>query len=212
MSTSNEEAGSTDLPPGYRRDAKQRLVPESTIKAIDLVRDDLVMRYVLRALPLREQLAKFRSDAFSEIDSLIDVAGTEYNAKIGGRKGNVTLYSYDGRYKLIRAISETLAFDERLQVAKSLIDDCVREWSEGTRPEVVVLIQEAFRVDAQGNIRTGNVLGLRRVNIEDARWQQAMRAISDAVQPVESKAYVRLYERDAQGKYQPIALDVAAVS
>ena len=38
-------------------------------------------------------------------------------------KGNVTLTSYDGKYKIQRAIAEYLHFDERLQVAKELIDD-----------------------------------------------------------------------------------------
>ncbi|EFA27968.1 conserved hypothetical protein [Haemophilus influenzae HK1212] len=53
---------------------------------------------------------------------------------------------------------------------------------------------------------------MRRVDIQDERWQNAMQAISESVQVVSSKAYVRLYERVGESdQYVPIALDVAGV-
>ena len=110
-----------------------------------------------------------------------------------------------------RAIAEAVIFDERLQAAKALIDECLREWTEGARSEIALLVQDAFRVDGSGNIRTGSVLGLRRLNIDDERWQTAMQAIGEAVQVVGSKSYLRLYERDVNGHYQPISLDIASV-
>jgi len=65
-------------------------------------------------------------------------------------------------------------------------------------------------VDKEGNLNTSRILGLRRVEIQDSRWQNAMQAISESVQVVSSKAYVRLYERVGEtDQYVPIALDVA---
>jgi putative sulfate transport protein cysZ len=59
-------------------------------------------------------------------------------------------------------------------------------------------------------LNTSRILGLRRVEIQDSRWQNAMQAISESVQVVSSKAYVRLYERVGEtDQYVPIALDVA---
>lgn len=201
----------TTIPAGFRQDAQGRLVPESTIKPLDLIRDELVRNLAEGAKPLQQQLLKYRERAFSEIDALVDLAAKEYRARIGGTKGNVTLLSYDGRYKIIRAISESIAFDERLQAAKSLIDECLRDWTTGARPEVALLVQDAFKVDQAGNIRTGSVLGLRKIEIADERWLRAMQAIGEAVQVVGSKTYIRIYERDAKGEYQPISLDIAAV-
>ncbi|HHF3838491.1 DUF3164 family protein, partial [Haemophilus influenzae] len=72
------------------------------------------------------------------------------------------------------------------------------------------LIERAFNVDKEGNLNTSRILGLRRVDIQDERWQNAMQAISESVQVVSSKAYVRLYERVGESdQYVPIALDVA---
>ena len=140
------------------------------------------------------------------------MSAAEYGVKIGGSKGNVTLLSFDGRYKIQRAIAESLSFDERLQAAKELIDQCITDWSQGSSPEIRALVNDAFQVDQAGKINTGRVLGLRRLDIKDERWLKAMTAISEAVQVVGSKAYVRVYERVGDtGQYQPIPLDVAGV-
>lgn len=200
----------TNVPDGYRQDAQGRLIPESQIRPIDKARDELVQELVSRALPLREALIDYRAQAFSDIQAFVELSAEQYNARIGGNKGNVTLLSFDGRFKIQRAITELMVFDERLQAAKELIDECLREWTEGARTEIALLVQDAFRVDSAGNIRTGSVLGLRRLQIEDERWLMAMQAIGEAVQVVGSKTYLRLYERDANGCYQPISLDIAA--
>lgn len=201
----------TAIPEGYRQDAQGRLWPESQLRPIDRARDELVQELVRRALPLRASLIDYRAQAFADIAAFVELSAEQYGAKLGGNKGNVTLLSFDGRYKIVRAIAEQMVFDERLQAAKELIDACLREWTDGARAEISMLVQDAFRVDGTGNIRTGSVLGLRRLQIEDGRWQTAMQAIGEAVQVVGSKTYLRLYERDANGQYQPISLDIASV-
>lgn len=197
-------------PAGFREDAKGRLVPESQINPIDIARDHLVQEIVGRAVTLRDQVRAFKGRTFDDIAAFVQLSAEQYGAKLGGNKGNVTLFSYDGRYKVLRAIQERLAFDERLQAAKALIDDCIRDWSQGSRPEIMVLVNDAFQVDREGNINTGRVLSLRRLDIKDNKWRQAMQAIGDAVQVADSKAYIRIYERNEKtGEYQPIPLDVA---
>ncbi|MCA0368344.1 MAG: ribose-phosphate diphosphokinase [Proteobacteria bacterium] len=99
-----------------------------------------------------------------------------------------------------------------VNAAKALIDQCLTDWTENARDELRTLINDAFRVDAAGNIRTMEVLRLRRLEIDDERWQRAMTAIGEAVQIESSKSYVRIYERDDEtGLYNPIALDLAVV-
>jgi Protein of unknown function (DUF3164). len=196
---------------GYRKDAQGRLVAEALIKPIDQARDDLVMEIVNKAIGLHRLLADFKRDAFNDIDAFVELSAEQYRARIGGKKGNVTLRSFDGEYQVLRSIQEAIRFDERLQAAKTLIDECLTEWTEGARVELKAIINDAFAVDRAGNIRTAQVLGLRRLAISDERWQRAMQAISDAVQVTGSKSYVRIYKRDALGKYQPISLDLAAV-
>jgi len=203
----------TSIPEGFMEDPQGRLVPLATIKPIDLERDKLVREIVVKATALSAAIAGFKSGVFGDIAAFVSLSAEQYGAKIGGTKGNVTLATFDGRYRVQRAIAETLTFDERLQAAKALIDNCIRRWSEGSRPEIQVLVNDAFRVDQQGNINTGRVLGLRRLDIADPEWKLAMTAIGDAVQVVGSKSYIRVYERldrlDGTEDWKPIPLDVA---
>lgn len=200
------------IPEGYQQDAQGRLVPKTLIKPVDLARDELVMEMIDRALKLHDQISQFKAAAFGDIEAFVEMSAEAYGVKMGGRKGNLSLLSFDGKYKVVRAIQESIQFDERLQAAKTLIDECLRDWSEGAKPELLALIDDAFRVDQQGDIRTARVLALRRMDIEDERWQRAMQAIGDACQVVGSKAYVRFYERIGDSdQFKPIPLDIAGV-
>lgn len=202
------------LPEGYRRAADGALYREDLIKPIDRARDDLVCELVARARRVSGEIAAFKTQAFADIEAFVDLSIEQYGAtrQPGGKKGNVTLLSFNGRYKVLRAMADSITFDERLQGAKALIDECLHDWTSDARPELRALIDRAFEVDRAGNIRTGAILALRRVAIEDERWQRAMQAIADAAQVVASKAYVRVYERIGDSdRWAPIALDVAGV-
>lgn len=202
----------TGPPPGEGLfDAHGRWVPKRLIKDVDLARDELVRELTERAKAASVVLAEFKSGAMADVAAFVELSAAQYGVEIGGRKGNVTLTSYDGRYKIVRAVANRLTFDERLMVAKELIDDCITEWVQGSRDEIRALIEDAFQVDRQGKISTERVLGLRRLEIDNPRWQDAMRAISDSVTVASTAAYVRFYERDADGRYQPIPLDLASV-
>jgi hypothetical protein len=138
------------------------------------------------------------------------IGGTA-RGRVRGRRGNVSLTTYDGRYKLHVAVDDTIAFNEKLQVAKTLVDNCIRRWADGSRSEIKLLVGDAFCVDKQGNINKNRILGLRRLAIEDAEWREAMQAITDSVQIASTKTYIRFYERLEDGSYVQIPLDVAAL-
>ena len=200
------------IPAGYWRDGEGRLIPENMFKPIDKARDDLVRELVGKAKAASAILADFKTKAFGDIGAFVEMSGEQYGVKLGGVKGNVTLLSFDGRFKIVRQIQEHLVFDERLQAAKQLIDECIQTWTEGSRDEIKALINDAFQVNKEGKINTARVLGLKRLNINDEKWLRAMQAIADSVQVAGSKPYIRIYERVGDtDQYQPISLDVAAV-
>lgn len=194
------------------RDAIGRLVPISLVKPIDQERDRLVHEIVAIGKELSAQLAKAKARMFSDVGAFVELSAEQYGAKLGGKKGNLTLFAFDGSLKVELRTAEAIKFDERLQAAKALIDDCATDWTEGSRAEVKIVIQEAFRADKEGNLSVGRILGLRRWAITDKRWQQAMLAINESIQVVGSKQYIRLFERvgDTE-RYAPIPMDVAAL-
>lgn len=131
---------------------------------------------------------------------------------LGRISGNVSLLSFDGRLKVQLAVADTLSFDERLHVAKGLIDECILEWSEDSGTEIKTLIMDAFQVDKEGNINTGRVFSLMRVKIEHPKWLQAMAALKDSIQVTATSQYLRVYERIGDSdKYKKLSLDMAGL-
>lgn len=199
-------------PEGYMENALGHLVPVDQVREIDKARDELVREKVAKVKAMQEQLKALKLELMSDIAAFVQLSAERYDAKIGGNKGNVTLMSYDGRYRIDRQMSETLSFDEGLQAAKALIDECLREWCEKSPGELRAIVDQAFRVDREGRINTNAILGLRRLNIADERWQRAMQAIGESLQVTDTRAYVRVYERRSKdGGYSAISLNFAAI-
>lgn len=187
------------------------LIPESAVKAVDKLQDEIVRKIIGAALPISAIVSEFRLKTLGDVDDFVALLEQEYSARRGGSKGNLTFTSFDGTLKISVQVSENVVFGPELQVAKTLVDECLREWSAGSRTEIQAIINRAFDVDNQGRISRTDLLGLLRLEIEDARWQEAMRAIRDSMRVVGSKRYVRMYRRaNAQAAWAPITIDVAA--
>ena len=199
------------IPEGYRENANGDLVLIANIKEIDLLRDELVVGIAARAREKSGELAEFKTSVMAEGDAFVQESAARFKAKLGGTKGNLSLMSFDGRFKVVVAQQDSITFDERLQVAKALIDKCIKKWSGGADANLLALVNDAFQVDKTGNVSIRRVLGLRQLDIDDRDWKKAMDAISESTQVVGSKSYLRVYERNAAGDYLPISLDVAGV-
>ncbi len=195
----------------YWDDGRGGFVPEELVKAQDKLQDEVVRRIVNFAIPLAEEVQRFRQHCFDDVDSLVALIEQEYGVKRGGTRGNISLISVDGLLKVNVQVADNVVFGQQLQAAKRLVDECLADWSEGSRPELKVVVNRAFQVDKEGQINRGNLFYLLRWEIEDERWQNAMRAIRDSMHVVGSKRYVRMYRRTAiDAAWTPIAIDMAA--
>lgn len=196
---------------GYMENAQGHQVPLEQVKEIDKLRHELVMEKVAKFKLMRTALTDLKAEIMADMGAFIALSAEKYEVKIGGNKGNVSLLSYDGKYKLVRQMAEDITFGEQLQAAKALIDECLRDWTQGARSELRALVDQAFQVDKEGNLSTTRILGLRRLEITDGRWLRAMQAIGDSIQVTGTKPYVRVYERGESGAYSAVPLDIAAL-
>jgi hypothetical protein len=211
MST-NPLKNTLPIPAGYRADSFGRLVPVVSIQPLDLLRDDTVVSIIDKARRVQEQMRTFKNQAMDDIAAFLSISAEQYKTTFGGKKGNLSLVSYDGKYKVIVAVSDSLNFDERLHIAKQLIDECIHEWTADSNANIKALVEHAFQTDKQGNINTARIFGLMRLKIDDPKWQQAMQALKDSIQITSTSQYLRLYERvNDSDKYQQIAMDIAGL-
>lgn len=203
---------SNTIPEGFMPNAQGHLVPISTIKPIDLLRDQTVNTIAAKAQALCKALADFKATTFSDLEAFVATSAAQYGVEIGGEKGNLTLHSYDGRFKIVRSVADLIRFDEQLIAAKKLVDDCLSDWTDESRDELRALVNQAFQVNATGSVRTSEVLRLLRIDIKDPRWITAMEAVRNSIQVMGTKPYVRIYERiKGTDEYTPIVLDLAKV-
>lgn len=195
----------------YMKDAQGRQVPLELIKDVDILRDQTVRAVMKKTFQQRDVLKDFKQSIWQDLQAFLDISSEQHGVKHGGEKGNITLLSFDGQYKILIAVNDCIIFNEKLQIAKALIDNCIKRWAETSGPEIKALIDDAFQVDKTGNINKARILRLKQLKIEDPEWVQAMAAIADSVTVASTKTYMRFYERKQDGSYQNIPLDVAAL-
>lgn len=201
-----------EIPAGFVKNAAGHLVPEHQVREHDKLRDQVAGDLAKQAVAISEALGAFKAKALGDIADLIAISAEKYQVKLGGKKGNVSIVTYDGRYKIERAMAERITFTEEILAAKELIDQCIRKWSEGADQHLRILVDRAFRANRQGQIKTGDVLSLLRVEIEDPDWQRAMEALKDSIQVNGTAVYIRVYQRGGNtDRYEPISLDIAKV-
>ncbi len=195
----------------FMHDSAGRLVPVELIKPQHLLEDQTVRKIVKHAQDLSDQISRFRGHTFEDVTSFAELLAEQYGATVGGKKGNVTLSTHDGLFRVVVQVADQLAFGPELQVAKKLVDDCITSWSDGARTEIRALVEHAFQVDKQGQINRAALFQLRRLDIDDDNWRHAMAALGDAIRVVGSKQYVRFYRRKSiTAKWEPITIDLAA--
>ena len=194
----------------YMHDAKGGLVPVTLIKPQHILEDELVRKVMGHAMALSEQVARFKEHTFDDLGGFEALLAQEYGSALGGAKGNKTLTSHDGLYRIKVQVADNVVFGPELQIAKTLVDECLNEWAAGARDEIRAIVTRAFNTDKAGQINRSEIFMLLRLDIEDARWQRAMKAIRDAMRVVGSKTYIRCYRREAfDGPWQPVSIDLA---
>ena len=197
-----------EIPQGYLKNALGHLIPIQLISEIDKMRDHIVHEIVGKAEELAQLEQDFHDDTFGEIQAFTALSAEKYNVKLGGVKGNITLSSFDGSLQVKLAKADVMAFNENLEAARVLVDACIRRWAKGSNINIIALVDHAFQTDKEGKINLGRMYTLMRYEIDDAEWTQAMQALHDSIQPVNTKQYIRIYRRNDKGKMEQLALDM----
>lgn len=195
----------------YMTDAKGRLIPKSMVKPQDQLRDQTVKIIVDRFQKSQSVLKDCKVKSMQDISELEEIVAEKYQAKLGGKKGNLTLYSFDGKYKVMRSFADRIVFNEAAKSAEALFKECILEWGQGADPKLVSLVNYAFETDKQGNLSFSKIYSLLHYNINDEKWLRAKQAIIDSMNVAYSKSYIRVYERVGDTEvYKAIPLDIAA--
>lgn len=194
-------------------DALGSYVPESVVSPEDKLKDQTVRKIIGHARELSAQVSRFKAHTADDITGLMEILAEQYGTTLGGKKGNILMVSFDGSLKVEVQVADLIEFGPELQLAKRLLDECLAEWSASSRDELQAVVTRAFSVEKQGKINKSELFMLMRVQIEDPRWQSAMKAIKDSIRVLGSKTYYRFFERastdEGWGQWTAIPVDLA---
>lgn len=179
----------------YMRDAKGALVPLETVKPASKLEDEMVRTIIGFAGDLSGQIARFRGHTMTDLGEFDALLAQEYGDRRGGAKGNRTYQTIDGCMKIQVQVADFIDFGPQLQIAKTIVDECLTEWAADSGPEIRAIVTRAFNTDKAGQINRSEIFMLLRLEISDARWLRAMDAVRDAMRVTGSKEYVRFYRR-----------------
>jgi hypothetical protein len=191
-------------------DSEGRSIPVKFIDKVLLSRHDLVECVLEQVLEHESILKALKRELFEVVQEHLDRTAEQYGENW---QGNARLWNFDKSKQVEIAVKKQITFDERLNVAKSKIDSCMKRWSSNARKELQTLVMEAFKVDKKGNVDVKQILSLKNYQFDDAEWREAMDIISDALTVYGSKEYMNFAVRDkVDGKWQSISLNFSALS
>lgn len=190
-------------------DAQGKPIPVRYVDQSDKMRDRLVMKLARQAEKLSRQITDFKITAFDEIEKYLDRLEKMYNINSRTKVGNKVLTDFSNTMKIEIRVIKLIDFDDRLILAKSIIDDCIKRWSKGANDKLLLLVEEAFKVDNRGKLDKTRIMALRRWNIQDEQWRKAMDIIADSIKVVNTKSYIRFSVKNEKGDWEAIPLDIA---
>lgn len=199
------------IPDGYKKDGKGNLVAVDNIKPIDLIKDEFVCAAVRQAQEMQAQLSEFKRLQMEAFDDFIELLAQEHEVNLGGKKGNVTLRSFDNKHVLKVQNQERIELGAELLLAKELIDQCLDDWTANGNTNIRAIVNKVFATDKQGTLNPQRILSLRKIEIDDesGKWKKAMELIAQSVDVVDSCRFIRFYMLDEKGIEQAVSLDIA---
>lgn len=197
-------------PEGFRIDRNGDFVAVANIKPIKLIEDQCVAGIADTAKALRQQMKDFKLEAMAEVEEFVTTVCEQHNAKRRSKRGDAVMYSFDGRFKVEKSTGRLIEFNTNLEAARLLFGEYLDEKTAATADnELRTLVNSAFNVAPDGSCNTSNILKLLQYEITNPKWLRACDALREAIDTRLTKSYIRVYERDAEGNYLPISLDLA---
>jgi hypothetical protein len=200
-------------PNGCILDDSGNFIKLINVKETELSKDGLVTDLVRDCAVIADELQALKHSLKTKIANYVDSMFKEYDKKLGGKKGNITLFSYDKKLKVERSLQDRETTNENIIFAKALVDDCLKKWSKGANRNLQVVVQRYFKTDGKGsyNVQLLKSLIKHPMPNADADWEKAMLELGKSIEFDSTATYYRAYYRAEDGTYNNIPLDIANI-
>lgn len=180
-------------------------IPPSRVSKEEKARERTIDRVFKEVWKLRKALIDGKEVITGEVEQHLDAFAKA--AKLDGWKGNATITNFQNTLKIERSVNELLDFTEEISLAQQKIAECIKKWSDKANRNLRLVVDDAFKTDSKGKLNKKRIIGLKRLEIEDETWQEAMQLIDDAIRIVDSRIYYTFHVKDETGMWVSVSLN-----
>ncbi len=163
---------------------------------IEMVRDDhlkkhkLVMKVFVAGVKLEQKIMKDKQRMLNRITAYQRWLEKHYGGTVEFK--NLILSDYSNEHKIEIKSNRIIEFDEKIQLAETLLKKSIKSWSKDSNRNMVVIIDEIFKTDKKGFLDKNKILSLKQYKITDPDWQAAIKLIDDSINIVDRKSYMMI--------------------
>lgn len=199
-------------PEGYMQDPTGNLIRRENVSADKLEADEIVRKYIPRAVDIHRQLVTLKTELTNDIPAFIAKLARDHGVKKMGRiKGNIEMNSFDGTLKLKRSMQDKIQVNANIEAARQLFMQYHSAVTVGADEATKKLIGRAFGSGKENSISVSRLIDIKNIDIDHPLWRQAVEALESALEVHDTASYYLFYYRGENGEYRPITLQFSAV-
>ncbi|MCE0745535.1 DUF3164 family protein, partial [Acetobacter sicerae] len=120
------------------------LVQVSRLRADVVLTDEVARNLVRKMRELAEHNARVRREIFEEVYAYQDLMLERYNARIGGRRGGLTIAAFTDCQKVEVSTADYSRVTAALPAAQALMNEILDDLTGDVGPDIRTLIMAAF--------------------------------------------------------------------
>lgn len=181
----------------------------SRMKARELLASDMAEAMVSEAVETQATLRTIKERWFADVDAFIQLILEEYGVRLSGARGGNTFENHDLTRKVQISVADQKTVNQAIIPAQALVNEILDDLTGQSDPNLRLIVNAAFsRHPASGRISIERILGLKNLKLNHPRWPSAEQALSDAVETIGSRMYLRFYHRETSQKpWQQVELN-----
>ncbi len=192
-------------PEGFVYDASGNLIARCNIPASELRKDAFVAGLLAQVKEQKKQLEAFKQNLFQAFEAfrveMLEQFGTKLHAR--GTGDNVTMFSFDGRFKITYKSAKQKTLGPEHDVSRQLARDWFSSQRDNLPHDALIMVQDFVTGDAS----VSKTIKFMNWDIQDETLLKAQEAAKDALLVIGSKSYFNFYERDEEGEYHQVHLN-----
>ena len=187
-------------------------IPFNRITVEEKNRERHAAKLLIEARKISESLQAFK-------EHVAEVCTTVYDAYMAQRKitapvkGNFTWYNFDRSIKIEVSVNERIEFDDMgLAACRAKLNEFIEGAIDSKVEFIKDLVNEAFST-SRGKLDSKKVMSLLKYKdkIKEPAYLEAMDYLEQSIRRSTSKAYFRVWEKNAVGEYEAIDLNFSSL-